>query len=235
VNSTAAPAAAALLQRLLQAADAKAADVAELCHPAWVDAAWRHLGLDAGQARRVPQRRHAALLAEVYGLGWPALADLQTPAHRLALLGRRQIVRVLAIFTLHARRDSVRRSIGRDVRRLLVEGIGEPAYQHLLNGQAQALPSIQPLAAHELDLERLAAAGYRALCTQGAWRCRKSLAITRLSLAPTALDGAGDPAGTKTRIRSTGSGADGVFDRLPDYFPEHAWLFGSDMGRALSA
>lgn len=235
MTSTAAAAAADLLQRLLRAADAKAADVSELCHPAWVDAAWRHVGLDAGQAHRVPQRRHAALLAEVYGLGWPALADLHAPAHRLALLGRRQILRVLATCTLHARRDSVRRSIGRDVRRLLVEGIGEPAYQQLLNGQTQALPSIQPLAARELDLERLAAAGYRALCAQGAWRCRKSLAITRLSLAPAALDGAGATDATKTRTRSTGPSADEVFDRLPDYFPEHAWLFGSDMDRALSA
>lgn len=234
MSTVAAPAAAALLHRLLQAADAKAADLAAHFHPAWIEAAWRHVGAPAARhAQRVAPQRGSALLAEVYGLQWPALADLRPPAHRLALLGRVQILRVLAACALHARRDSVRRSIGRDVRRLVVDHIGEPAYQQLLASPAQGVAAVQPLNVPELDLDRLAGAGYHALCEQGAWQCRRSLALTRVSLAPAALEA--------RRPRTASSAApvrvdeNGVLARLPDYFPEHTWLFGSDMDRALSA
>jgi len=210
---------------------AKAADLAAHVHPAWIEAAWRHAGAAAARhAQRVAPPRLAALLAELYGLQWPLLADLHVPAHRLALLNRPQVLRVLAACALHAQRDSVRRSIGRDVRSLLIRHIGAPAYQQLLTGPAQGAAAARPLSAPELDLDRLAGAGYHALCSQGAWQCRSALALTRLSLAPAVLEvRQGDtppPAGMDTHT---------VLARLPDYFPEHTWLFGSDMDRALSA
>lgn len=225
----------ALLQRLLQAADAKAADLAAHFHPAWIEAAWRHVGAAAARhAQRVAPSRRAALLAQVYGLQWPLLADLRLPAHRLALLSRPQILRVLAACALHGQRDSVRRSIARDVRSRVIQHIGEPAYRQLLASPAQGATATRPLGAPELDLDRLAGAGYHALCAQGAWQCRSALALTRMSLAPAALEvpqevrpgHAPPPAGMDTHT---------VLARLPDYFPEHTWLFGSDMDRALSA
>lgn len=223
----------ALLRRLLQAADAKAADLASHLHPDWVKAAWQHAGaLAARQARRVPPQRQSALLAQIYGLRWPALADLQAPAHRLALLSRAPLLRVLATCALYPRRERVRRSIGRDVRHALLDAIGETAYRQLLDSPAPGLANPQPLSARDLDPERLAAAGYRALCAQGAWTCRSALALTRMSLAPDVLDNAG--AAPSSTSRDAG-GADAALQRLPDFFPELAWLFGSDMDRALSA
>jgi hypothetical protein len=224
----------ALLQRLLRAADAKAAHLAAHVHPAWIEAAWRHVGAPAARhAQRVAPSRRATLLAEVYGLQWPTLADLRHPAHRLALLARPQILRVLAACALHGQRDSVRRSIARDVRSRVIQHIGEPAYQQLLASPAQGAAAITPLSALELDLDRLAAAGYHALCTQGAWQCRSALALTRMSLAPAALE-AGQGR-TPPAAAPAGMDAHTVLTRLPDYFPEHTWLFGSDMDRALSA
>ena len=46
----------------------------------------------------------------------------------------------------------------------------------------------RPLSPPELDLDRLAGAGYHALCAQGAWQCRSALALTRMSLAPAVLE-----------------------------------------------
>jgi hypothetical protein len=236
MSPSAATDAADLLRRLLRQADTKAADLVLHLHPDWVAAAWQHAGPAAArQAPRVPRPRQSALLAQVYGLQWPALADLHPAAHRLALVERPQIVRALATAALFARRERVRRSIGRDVRRVLVDCVGDTAYRQMLGSPAQG-PGCnqQPLAVTDLDPDRLAVAGYRALCAQGAWTCRRALAITRLTLAPAALDSAQQHA-HRTSRSAEAADAMGVLHRLPDFFPELAWLFGSDMDRALSA
>jgi hypothetical protein len=234
MEAAAESATAARLQRLLEAVNAKSAELVSHLHPAWVDAAWKHAGPAAAQqARHVPPRRQSALLAELYDLRWPALGDLAPRAHRLVVLGRHQILQILALCALYPRRERVRRSIGRDVHRLLAEQLGETAYRQLLDSPSLGGASQRPLVVQDLDPERMASAGYRALCTEGAWTCRSALALTRMSLSPSALNAAERAAATKSPARLVGT--ENVLDRLPDFFPEHTWLFGSDMDRALSA
>jgi hypothetical protein len=222
------------VRRLLGAVDAKAARLASDFHPAWVDAAWARLGPQmAGLTQRVPVRRHSMLLAGAYGIVWPELDAFREPAHRIALLDRSRLMKVLAACAIDARRESVRRSVGRTVRELLIEGIGESAYQQVLDSPLRGIKSADPLAAMEVGQDRLAVDGFKALCAQGAWRDQTLISIVRLSLQPAAF---GDPGQGDERSRvSTGRGVDRTVDRLHHYFPELAWLFGSDMDRALSA
>lgn len=215
------------VRRLLQAVDRKARAWPSELHPAWVDAATARLGPHAAEwCARVPPQRHANLLARTYGLEWPTLDAFQAPAHRLALLDRATLLKVLATCALDGRRDSVRRSVGRLVRDLLIEGIGESAYEKVLDGPVRGLQSAAPLGAVEVNPERLAADGFRALCAQAAWRHPVLITMVRLSLPPGVTADPGMPAAASAGGR--------VIDRLQDYFPELAWLFGSDMDRALS-
>ncbi|AEG94088.1 type III secretion protein HrpB4 [Ramlibacter tataouinensis] len=221
------------LRRLLAAVDRKAATLAADLHPAWIDAAWARLGPRAGDwAARLPPRRHSALLADAYGLAWPPLEAFREPAHRLALLDRDRLLRVLAACALEGRRDSVRRSVGRMVRQLLIEGIGESAYRKVLDSPAPGVQVSGPLDAREAGQDRLAEEGFRILCGQAAWRHPTLLTLVRLSLAPSAS--ADQPADDRPCALAT-NGVDGTIDRLHEYFPELVWLFGSDMDRALSA
>jgi len=216
------------LRRLLQAVDRKAAAWPSELHPAWVDAAAARLGPRAASwCARVPPRRHAMLIARTYGLVFPDLAEFREPAHRLALLDRTTLLKVLATCALDGRRDSVRRSVGRLVRDLLIEGIGESAYERVLDSPARGLQAAAPLGAVDVSPERLAADGFRALCTQAAWRHPALITMVRLSLPP-GVSADAVPAAPPAR------GTERVIDRLQDYFPELAWLFGSDMDRALS-
>lgn len=217
------------VRRLLQAVDRKALAWPSELHPAWVDAATARLGPQAAAwCARVPRQRHANLLARTYGLDWPALAEFRAPAHRLALLDRVTLLKVLATCALDGRRESVRRSVGRLVRDLLIEGIGESAYEKVLDSPVRGLQSAAPLGAVEANPERLAADGFRALCAQAAWRHPVLINMVRLSLPPGVT---ADPA---TPSSAPAPAAGRVIDRLEDYFPELAWLFGSDMDRALS-
>jgi len=222
------------VRRLLDAIDRKSASLAADLHPAWIDAAWARLGPRAGVwAARVPPRRHSALLAKAYSLDWPSLAVFSEPAHRIALLDRSRMLRVLATCALDGRRDSVRRSVGRVVRHLLIEGIGESAYEKVLDSPARGMHVADPLGAFEVGQDRLAVEGFRALCAQAAWRNQSLITVVRLSLAPSAL-------GEHLQVNERPNGSavksvDRMIDRLHEYFPELAWLFGSDMDRALSA
>lgn len=216
------------LRQLLRAVDRKSAAWGTELHPAWVDAAAARLGPRAAAwCASVPARRHAAVLARTYGLAWPDIGEFREPAHRLALLDRTTLLKVLATCALDGRRDSVRRSVGRVVRDLLIEGIGESAYERVLDSPTRGLQAAAPLGATDVSPDRLAADGFRALCAQAAWRHPALITMVRLSLAPGV---SADPVATPA-----GRGTDRVIDRLQDYFPELAWLFGSDMDRALSA
>jgi Bacterial type III secretion protein (HrpB4) len=216
------------LRALFDAAGAKQRALADEMHPGWVDAAWRGAGLDAARdAAHVPTAQHSALLARAYGLRWPPLAELVAPVHRLSVLGRRPICRILALFGLQPRRDAVRRMLGRGARDELVGHIGQPAYDWLLGQPVVGLANAEPMLPEALQLDCLASVGYAVLQAGGAWRSREALAITRLSLAP-----GNAPKGSLPDVDA--NLASTVIDRLPTVFPEFAWLFGSDMDRALS-
>jgi len=223
---------AALVGRLLREAGAKAAAFAQHLHPHWLNAVWQITGLEpARHAAAIAPRRHGALLLSAYGLKWPGLDDFGRRAHRICVLGRRPTLQLLALRALLPRRDSVRRSVGREVRSALVEHLGEAAYARLLDTPRRGVSNGPALEAADLDLERLAVHGYRALCAQGAWQCRSALAITRLSLPPMPDTDACTASDDGAAPDESGE----VIEHLQDYFPELAWLFGSDMDRALSA
>ncbi|NKI93362.1 type III secretion protein HrpB4 [Rhizobacter sp. SG703] len=230
-----------LLRHLLATARAKSADIAAQLHPAWVQAAWQRIGFDTPPAA-AGARSEAALaaaLGSVYGLRWASLAGFQHRAHRIALLPRDQVLRVLAAVALHAERERVRRCIGRGARQAVIERIGEPAYNELLAApRATGHHGAGALSASDLDPDRLAAAGYARLSERREWQCRHSLAWVRLALAPGSTQSDPSFAFPSTSSSSAPSGSptgDSMMARLPHYFPEHAWLFGSPMDRALSA
>ena len=235
-----------LLRHLLATARAKSADIAAQLHPAWVQAAWQRVGFETPPPAAAGERG-ASALAGVYGLRWAPLAGFQHRAHRIALLPRDQVLRVLAAVALHAERERVRRCIGRGARQAVIERIGEAAYTELLaaprvtdNAAAGAADNAAAgaLSAAELDPERLAAAGYARLSERREWHCKHTLAWVRLALAPgsTQADPAfAFPSTSSSAAPSASPPGDSMMARLPHYFPEHAWLFGSHMDRALSA
>jgi hypothetical protein len=166
--------------------------------------------------------------ASLYGLRWPSLARFERRAHRIALLPRAEILRVLTAVALHDDRERVRRCIERGLRGTIVRLVGEAAYQGLIDAPRRPARTPTALAAADLDSGRLASAGYAVLSAQSAWQCRDMLAWVRLAL-PLATPDAAEPAWPALSEPAP------VLDRLLTYFPEHAWLFGSPMDRALSA
>jgi hypothetical protein len=220
---------AGLLRHALACARAKSADVAAHVHPAWIETAWQRIGIapppspDAAGVARC-----AIAFASLYGLRWPSLARFERRAHRIALLPRTEILRVLAAVALHDDRERVRRCVERGLRSAIVRLVGEAAYQGLIDAPRRPAWAPTALAAADLDPPRLAAAGYAVLSAQGAWQCRDMLAWVRLALPPAGTD-AEAPAWPVLPEPAP------VLDRLSTYFPEHAWLFGSPMDRALSA
>lgn len=217
-----------LVRRLLRAALAKSADVPAQLHPAWVQMAWQRVGISAPAGAALPGWSTA--LASVYGLQWTSLSRFQHLPHRIALLPRIELMRVLAALALHLDRERVRRSIGRGLRSAVIERIGDVAYAGVLalpgDGAAR---SGAGLTMAELDPDRLAARGYAALQDHGHWRSKSALAWVRLALAPAAA------ASTPMSAGSPASDTASALQRLSLYFPEHAWLFGLPMDRALSA
>lgn len=217
-----------LVRRLLRAALAKSADVPAQLHPAWVQMAWQRVGIVAPPDAQVPGC--SAALAAVYGLQWTSLVRFRQVPHRIALLPRDELLRVLAAVALHLERDRVRHSIGRGLRAAMIERVGDVAYAGIVAASSDgAGRSAGGLSMAELQPEALAARGFAALRDHGHWRSNSLLAWIRLALAPAPAPAAS--ASTDAPASDTAS----ALQRLSLYFPEHAWLFGSPMDRALSA
>ncbi len=218
-------AAAASIGRLLEAARRRSSDLAAELHPAWLQHGCRQLGLDASVATASPRRCSAALQA-LFELQWPTLDRFQFPAHRIAVLPRDDIRRVLAVVALHAQRERVRLCIGHGLRAALVDRVGEAVYARMLEAPPLRGGGPEPLSAAELDPERLAWDGLARLLEIGAWRSRRLLRWMQIAFAPRA---------GKKLPRPRSGGPQEILTCLPSYFPEHAWLFGLPMDRALSA
>jgi hypothetical protein len=214
------------LQLLLEAVRRRSAELAGDLHPAWLEQGLQRLGLPAAAAAS-GSTRCAAALAAVYRLQWPPLDRFRCAAHRVVLLPRADMLRVLAAVALHAERERMRLTIGAGVRAMLVERLGEVAYRALLEAPSLRGGQLAPLTAAELAPDRLAWAGVGRLVTSGAWNSRSLLQRVRLALEPTQAGPVPGAAGRRSQPD--------VVARLPTYFPEHAWLFGSPMDLALSA
>jgi Bacterial type III secretion protein (HrpB4) len=221
-----------LLRRLLDAAGHKSAHLATQLHPAWLEAAWPEdwpVAPSSAWGERAT-RRTSLLLAQVYGVRWPGLVSLRARAHRIVLLAREPLLRVLAAAALYGRSGDVRRCVGRQARDALIALVGEPAYAALLQAP-DAGAAVRPIEAADLRPEACAAQGYQLLLACGQWHCRDASLIARLTLPP----GAGREAAAQRDTAPSPLQWSGLFGRFDAFFPEQAWMFGSDMDRALSA
>jgi len=219
------PDASSCIRQLLEALRRKSADLAADLHPAWLEQGLHRLGLPRDQAMaRSP--RCAGALAAFFRVEWPPLDRFALPAHRLALLPRHDMLRVLGAIELHTQRDRVRLSIGGGLRAMLIERLGEGAYRSLVDSPSLRRSASGPLSAAELDADRLAWRGLDRLASCGAWRSRRLLRRARLALEPQGKPACGVPEGATPPE---------ILHHLSSYFPEHAWLFGSPMDLALSA
>jgi hypothetical protein len=221
--------AVALLRRLMRAAAEKSGSVSEQLHPAWVQAAWQRIGFPGNpMASTTGLERCAPALAAVYGLRFESLARFAHRAHRIALLPRKDMLKVLTVVALHAKRESVRLCISRNLRAAIVASIGAETYAALLDAPPRPNDSTAAvLDAEALQPERLALEGYTVLSENRAWRCKSTLAWVQLALPPVAIPASSD-------FSNGAADPDSVLDRLPQFFPEHSWLFGSPMDQALS-
>jgi len=229
VTREAVPEPAAVLARILASAQRKSDALAQELHPTWLEHGLRKLALVTA-ASPAAERSTARALAALYNLRWPGLDRFTLPAHRIALLPRPDLRRLLAAVALHAERGRVRISIGPGVRGALIGCVGQEAY-----GQMVAAPpplkgvASRALTPAEADPERLAAAGATRLVEAGAWRSGTLLRWVQIALGPTVRTTS--PAVATTAAQDTRE----ALERLPIYFPEHAWLFGSPTDQALSA
>jgi hypothetical protein len=218
------------LRLLLTATQEKSTHLVQQVHPAWVEAAlpgYAVIASVSGDHRAVA--RSSLLLVKLYNVKWPSLTALKCKVHRLALLAREPVLRVLASAALYMHRGAVRRCVGREARLALMELVGEPAYVALVNSPDVAGPQAA-LDITDLHADTWAAEGYRILHRAGIWTCREASVLARLALAPGALDC------TSKFVVTTPSNNDLIdfLNKLDALFPEQAWLFGSDMDRALS-
>ncbi len=214
------------VRRLMDAARRKSLELGDNLHPAWRQGCWHRIGVDAATAARSPQR-WSQTLAAFYKLQWPPIDRFQSRAHRIAVLPRAELLRVLAAIALHGERGRVRLSIGPGLRAAVIERVGEIAYARMLEAPPLAQGAHGGFSAAELEPERLAALGLARLVECGEWRSASLLSWMRVAIAPqgeTLLPG----------VKRVEAESREALSRLPSYFPEHAWLFGSPMDRALS-
>ncbi len=213
----------ALVERLLSAARSKTASIADQVHPDWIRGLCGGLGLGNGES--VHGKALDDALRDTFMLRWPSLSQLTRSAQRISLLSRPEMSRVLAAVALHSGRDSVRRNLNKSHRSQWITAIGEDAYLRLLRlpprGHQVAEVRLHPLP-HGYAIE-----GQALLGAAGHWRNRDCVAWIRYALPPFANGG-------QTSVDAEHLDP-AIFVHLPFIFPEHAWLFGSDMERTLSA
>jgi hypothetical protein len=222
---------------LMAAARARFAGLWDQLDPGWVQSLKPLRPAIESAARRDGRTAAAAAakLAQAFQVRCPPMAAFRWPVHRLALLDRTQLLRVLALLAVEPRQAALRRVVGREAREQLAAALGEDAATMLLDQVAARVADApaQPLESiGSLRPESLAEEGFRLLAGRRAWHCREALTLARLCLPPTA-----DPADRRHSTRRTPPSMpeiDAFLRRLPAYYPELAWLFGSEADLALS-
>ena len=176
----------------------------------------------------------SAALKAVYGVRWPSFGALVCRLHRLSVLPLVEVLRVLQVVALYERRGDVRRCIGRSVRTSLVDRVGKPAFDLIIDtpGADVGLPSESSIAS--LTATLLARSGFEALEMHNCWECSDSRHLVALCLPPNEVD-ARCALGAFTRPELPATDLHVLIERLDLFFPEHAWLFGCDMDKTLSA
>lgn len=220
------------LERLFEAVAQKSARFIANIDPGWVDLAWAGLSADAiAQQGEHPTRVTSSALQAVYAVRWPSLATLAHRINRLAVLPLSQVLRVLHAVALYQRRGDVRRCIGRNARLALVDAVGKPAFDAIIATPGTDTSRESEIGFDAASLHSLARSAFHTLESRGLWPCEDARRLVSLCLAPVAAGF------TVTPFDSAQPAAHfhrfiGQLDLL---FPEHAWLFGCDMDKALSA
>lgn len=152
------------------------------------------------------------------GVGQVGLPTLLSRGHRLAVLDKDDLQRVLAARMLIGRRAALARCIDGAYLAGLAGLLGEAALTALTQREHWAPDASGPLPA--LDLAQLAEAGLHALIADGTVSDPSLAQLMRLTIGMQAPlpPGAGTP--------SDGTPAESFMAALPVLFPELAWLFG---------
>jgi hypothetical protein len=218
------------LSQLAHAVDVKCASLALQLHAGWhagVPEQWWLAGEMSVRRRRLTQASLA--LARLYGVCWPTLSSLRHRVHRAALLELQPLLRVLAAAAMYVRRFELRQVVSKTERKRLTAVVGEQTYLAVLESAENGIPMPTAAPFESAAASQMAEAGYRAIAADGLWRCRHVLTLVRLTLAPEATTA--PPSATLARRGPLA----GFEEQLHLFFPEFAWLFGSEMDRALSA
>jgi hypothetical protein len=203
--------------RLLNLADQLDPDAIEQSLDANMQALWH---LMAGQAQRHRWLRSALQLP---ALPAPALLP---PAHRLVLLERPQLLRVLAARAVFGRHQALRHCIDRQVLDALRLALGSNTLQALQQYDGEPVCGIhQALQKDDIGLPSLVWQGYAGFMQDGMWRDETICPLIRLALPVHAgtheQEHAPALAGSAARNDSTLFMAG-----LPTLFPELTCLFG---------
>ena len=238
----------AVLERLFAAVSDKSARFVSNIDCGWVDQVWAGLSAQAAAARDThADRVSSAALQAAYGVRWPSLTALAQRVHRLAVLPLADVLKVLQAVALYQRRAEVRRCIGRTARLAIIGRVGQAAFDVILaapgaDGSTRpgthagtnpdtTASSENETPFHAVPAHVLARSAFMALESSGLWACCDSHRLVSLCLAP-------DAVGTALACPPSAAVAANfqpLIHQLDLLFPEHAWLFGCDMDKALSA
>lgn len=222
----------AVLERLFGAVADKSARFVSNIDCGWVDQVWAGLSAQAAAARdEHADRVTSAALQTAYGVRWPSLTALTQRVHRLAVLPLADVLKVLQAVALYQRRAEVRRCIGRTARVAIIDRVGQAAFEAILAAPGNDASSECETAFNALPAHVLARSAFRALESGGLWVCRDSHRLVSLCLAPDAAAKALPCAPSAPPAANFQP----LIHQLDLLFPEHAWLFGCDMDKALSA
>ena len=176
----------------------------------------------------------SAALLGVYSVRWPSFGALVRRLHRLSVLPLVEVLRVLQVVALYKRRGDVRRCIGRSVRTCLVDRVGRPAFDLIIDTPgADVIPPGESNIA-SLSATLLARSGFEALEMHNCWECSDSRQLVALCLPLEYADVRFAPSAF-ARPELPATALHGLIERLDLFFPEHAWLFGYDMDKTLLA
>lgn len=194
------------------------ASLLERLHPTWAHA----IGIDLA----LPGQR--AVWAEVasvrFDLRWPDLSVARSALALLWLLPPAEVQRVCIARALFACREPLTRSVDGQVRRRARALVGALVYEALAaspapRGEATPLPA-------DFESDSLGLTGWRLLDQATVWRDLRARRLVQLMLP---LSGVTSPTPTPSAAEHD------LFVRLlPHFFPEHAWLFGSNPARCAS-
>jgi hypothetical protein len=197
-------------------------------HPAWVAS----LGFDAAFFSQGGHTVMNTVLQARFDLCWPDLSAADEPLELVGLLPPEQQRRLCAVRALYPFRGVLARSVDGAARRTARGLVGSETFDALLQlperrREDRALPPLDP--------DGLASAGWALMGGPLRWADVRLRRLAELSLPPAAAlarNAWGQDAGPATLAETEHAG---FMAALTPLFPEHQWLFGSELASLRSA